>query len=246
MKKLFSITLLFSLVFMTTQAQFHLFLEEQQTDYDGAKLSGWAFPVSIGSDQVLDDFKDFVKQHSDAKARKDGSNTMVAEKASIPALTTKRGDMIAHDYTSGSHETVILVFRMGYDICLDSQDWNPEMQNFRTWAKSFMAYHYQQSYTRRIEAVEKELKAAQKENKQNDNKISSLDKKEANLNKRMRKESDQGKIDERKADISTAVADRDRLIANQPGLDNRISTLRERIIKLTEESNEYQAAIAKL
>ena len=87
-----------------------------------------------------------------------GENLLIAEKVSIPTIATKRGDLIGYGFITENYYGMALVFQLGYDISINSMEWAVEMNNFRSYAKEFMSYHYEQSYSRRIEALEKEIK----------------------------------------------------------------------------------------
>ncbi|MEZ5073188.1 MAG: hypothetical protein R2751_20150, partial [Bacteroidales bacterium] len=218
----------------------------QELEYDGAMDWGWAFPVTREYDEVLGDFKDFGKDRNDLKTKSVDKETSMAEKILLPALVSKRGDLIAHGFETGAQHNLVLIFRLGYDITLNSREYGPEMERFKAYARDFMAYAYEQSYARRIDVLEKEVKATEKDLKQNENKIDGLEKKVANLNKKISQESDQIKIDEFKSEIVTNLADRDALQETLPGLKAQIDNLTSNADKLRTESHQYQVAIADL
>ena len=56
------------------------------------------FPVARDLDEALDDLREYSKDRSDVKMKKDGENLVIAEKVSIPTFVTKRGDLIGYGY----------------------------------------------------------------------------------------------------------------------------------------------------
>lgn len=246
MKKLI-ISILAFLIFSTTIcAQIHLFLQEQEVDLKDGKSSAWVFPVARELDEALDDLKQYAKDRSDVKMKDGGKNLMIAEKVSIPTIVTLRGDLIGHGFITESYYGIGLVFQMGYDISVNSREWSSEMGNFRNYAKEFMSYHYEQSYARRVEVLEKEIKSLNKQKNQNEGKIENMTKKIATLNKRIAKETDSAKIEANKSEITTLESDIHELSDALPPLVNQIALLQTNIDKLKNESNAYHSAIGSI
>jgi prefoldin subunit 5 len=243
MKKLFILLLAGCLGTASLDAQMHLFLEEQEVDLEDSRSSAWVFPVARNLEEALDDFKDYCKDRSDIRLKKGGENTLIAEKISLPTIATKRGDLIAHCFITEQYYGMAIVFQLGYDISLNSKEWTTEMQNLRSYAKAFMSYHYEQSYARRIDALEKELKDVEKERNQAENKINNLTKKMNNQSKKIAEETETDKIEELEAEINSLEADIKQLMDTLPGLEARITELKSQIDTNKSESNAYQSAI---
>ena len=120
------------------------------------------------------------------------------------------------------------------------------MTNFRSYAKGFMSYHYEKSFGRRIEVVDKQVNDLKKEKKQATNKMEGMEKRIVNLNKKIAKETDESKIELHKAEIQ----------ANEAGIvvqTNAILALQEQIDALITdmdvikgELHKFQANIAEL
>ena len=161
------------LLTLSLQAQIHLFLEEQEVGLPDGISNAWVFPITANLEEALDDLKDYCKERSELKLKKGGDNLLIAEKVSLPAIATKRGDLVGYAYITELNYNMALVFQLGYDISLNSSDWASEMESMRNYAKAFMAYHYEQVYARRMKGAEKELKALEKDKGQNENKINS-------------------------------------------------------------------------
>jgi len=246
MKKLFLILLIVNFLAGSTDAQIHLFLQEQEVDLKDSKSSAWVFPVARGLDEALDDMKQYCKDRSDIRMKKGGENMVIGEKVSVPTIATKRGDMIGYGFITENYYGIAMVFQLGYDISINSQEWAVEMKNFRNYAKEFMSYHYEQSYSRRIKALEKEIKSQQKQINQNENKIESLNKKIENLNKKIEKETDEAKISTFQSDITTMESDIQELTDVIPQLRTQVQNFQNNVDKLKAESHAFQNAIGSI
>lgn len=246
MKKI-TIYLITGMIFTgSMHAQTHLFLDEQEVNLTDGKVNAWVFPVAGDLEEALDDLKDYVKDRSDIKLKKDGDNMLTAEGLSLPTIATKRGDFIAYCYITEKYYAMALTFKLGYDISLNSQDWKPEMENLRNYSKAFMAYHYEQTYARRIKILEKELKNVEKDRDQNENKIGNLTNKMNNLSKKIAKETETAKIEEYESEINVHEADIRTLMDTLPGLESEISDLRAQVTQNKTESNAFQGIIGAL
>jgi uncharacterized coiled-coil protein SlyX len=246
MKKSFVLLILALFALTAGHAQMHLFLEEQEIAFDDSKLTGWVMPVVNNLEEALKDLDDYVKDRSDIRMKKGGENILIAEKVSLPAIATKRGDLIGYGYITDSYYAVAVIFRLGYDISLNSQDWENEMDNFHTYARQFMSYHYEHAYERRMEEIDKEIKDVEKEKGQNERQIDNLNKKIENNNKKIDKETDDMKISELNTEIATLEADIGTLSSTLPSLDAKLQDLKERKDKLNTEAHTYLGTIGSL
>lgn len=244
MKNLFT-TLLASILLITlTNAQDHLFMEEQVVQLEDSRFSAWVFPVAHDLDLALGDLQAYCKDRSDVKLKKNGEYIMFGEKISIPSIATKRGDLIGKGFITETYYGIALVFKLGYDISLNSVDWEPEMKNFRNYAKEFMSYHYEKSFARRVDGVEKQISDLEKEKKQTLNSIDSDNKKIQNLDKKILKESDETKIEEFKAEIAANEMEIETLSASSTDLQDQIDNLKIEIVAINEELHSFQTNIA--
>jgi len=244
MKKLLIILLASMLVLTVTTAQNNLFLEEQVIQLDDSRTSAWVFPVAHDLDLVMGDLQNYCKDRSDVKLKKDGEYIMFGEKVSIPSIATKRGDLIGKGFITETYYGVALVFKLGYDIYLNSEDWEPEMNNFRNYAKEFMSYHYEKSFGRRVEAVEKQISELEKEKKQTLNKIDDNNKKIQNLDKKILKEEDETKIEEFKTEIAANESEIETLAFSTADLQDQMDLLKLEVVEINEQLHSLQADIA--
>jgi len=246
MKNLYSTIIAVILFAGSADAQIHLFLQEQEINLKDGGSSAWVFPVARDLEEALDDLKEYSKDRSGVKMKNGGENLIIAEKVSIPAIATKRGDLIGYGFITENYYAVAMVFQMGYDISVNSKEWAVEMNNFRSYAKAFMSYHYEQSYARRISVLEKEIKSLEKQTGQNENKINSLNKKIENLNKKIFKETDEAKTETFKSEITTLESDIQALSDTLPQLKSEIEALQGNVDKFKSESHTFQSTIGSI
>jgi hypothetical protein len=190
--------------------------------------------------------RDYCKDRSDVRMKKEGDKLLMAEKVSIPNIATRRGDLICLGINTESYDALALVFQMGYDIALNSREWALEMTNLRNYSREFMSYHYEQSYSRRVKALEKELKDLEKEKDQNEKKISNLNKKVEGNSKKIAQETDTAKIEDLEAESTTLKSDILELEDSIPVLQTQIVQLQNNVDKLKNESLSFQSAIGSL
>ncbi|MEN8156042.1 MAG: hypothetical protein ABFS10_03765 [Bacteroidota bacterium] len=246
MKKITLLLIASVMITGLVDAQVQLFLEEQSVDLPDGSLKGWVFPVINEMEEARDDFDTYCKNRSDVKMKKENGNLLIAEKISIPSIATKRGDLIITSYMSEQNATMALVFRMGYDISLNSKMWPLEMENLHNYARAFMAYHYEQSYARRLEPMDKELEGLVKEKEKVEKDIQNIIDKIGNQEKKIGKETDAVKIETLEAEKSTLEADKRMLEDAMPPLVSKIDSHKSQVDRLRSESTAYQSAIGAL
>jgi len=246
MKKLYTMIVAVILLAGSANAQIHLFLQEQEINLKDSRSSAWVFPVVNDLEEALKDLQDYCKDRSDVKLKKGKENLYMAEKVSIPAIATKRGDLIAQGMITENYYGMALVFQMGYDISINSVEWAVEMNSFRSYAKAFMSYHYEQHYARRIEALEKEIKTLEKDTKQSVNKINNMNKKIGNLHEKIAKETDDVKKEALNSEITTLESDIQLLSDALPLLNSQIEKLQGDVDELKNESNTYHSTIGSI
>jgi prefoldin subunit 5 len=246
MKKLVIIFIIALLAVSSLHAQMHLFLEEQEVQYEDTRLSAWVLPIVNNLEEALKDLDDYIKDRSDVRMKKGGDNILIAEKVSLPAIATKRGDLIGYAYITDSYYAMALIFRLGYDISLSSKDWEKEMESFHNYARQYMSYHYEQAYARRMEDIDKEMKDLGKVKDKQEKDIEGMAKRIDNLNKKVEKETDELKISEYKAEITTLEADMGNLSSSLPELTSKLEDLQEKKDKLNTEAHTYLGTIGSL
>jgi len=227
-------------------AQVNLFLQEEVVQLPDGKVSAWVFPIPGTQDEVLDDMKEYGKDRSDIRMKKEDDDLYIAEEVSLPSISIRRGDLIAYFFETDNYKALAIAFRLGYDISLDSDMWPDEMNHLHDYARAFMAFHYEQSYARRIEELEKELKDVEKDRKQTEKEVNNLNDKVAGLGKKIGNETDTEKINELEADINELEADIRELMDTLPALGTKIEELNQELNRLRAESHEHQGTIGSL
>jgi prefoldin subunit 5 len=224
----------------------HLFLEEQEINYDDSKLKGWVMPVTNDLEEALKDLDDYIKDRSDIRMKRDGKEMIIAEKVSLPAIARNRGDLIGYGYITDSYYAIAIIFRLGYDISINSEEYPTEMDNFHTYARQYMSYHYEQAYDRRIEAIEDEIKDLEKEKEKYEKDINSMTRRIGNISERIEKETDESKLSEMRMEVSTLEGDIENVQNMIPDLDSKLEELNTRKDQLNTEAHTYLGTIGSL
>ncbi len=246
MKKIMALLIAGVLFSGTLNAQIHLFIEEQVLTLPDGKVTAWVFPAAASQEETLNDMKEYLKDRSDLKLKKEGDEMLIAEKVSLPAITTKRGDLIGLCRISEQYYSMAIIFKLGYDISLSVAEWPKEMENLHQYVKTFMTFHYEQVYARRINGLEKEIKEVEKNRDQTENKIGGITDKINNNSKKIAKETDTAKINELQSEINTLEADMKQLMDALPGLETQLASLKKQVDQNRSESNTYLSTIATL
>ena len=225
-------------------AQDHLFLEEQELTLADGKVMAWVFPAAASQEETLNDLKEYLKGRSDVKLKKNGDDMLIAEKVSLPAITTKRGDLIGLCRITEQYYSMAVIVKLGYDVSLSTKEWPKEMESFRHYVKAYMTFHYEQVYARRIKELEKQVKDSEKVLEQTEGKVGSLSNKIANNNKKIAKETDEGKIGELEAENNTLEGDKKRVADTLPEMVVQLDSLKTKIEENKTELNTYLSTIA--
>ena len=231
---------------ISMQAQIQIFLEEQEIGLPDGVSTAWVFPISGETEEALDDLKEYGKERSELKMKRGGDNLLIAEKVALPVIAQKRGDLIGFAYDAESNKSMALVFQLGYDISLNSIEYAVEMENLRIYAKNFLSYHFEQEYVRRMKVLEKEIRSLEKEKSQDENRINNLTRRINSTSKKIGKETETATIDAYEAEIRTYEADLKQLMDVQPGLETKLTQLKNMVDKNRAESHAYLNAIGAL
>jgi len=171
---------------------------------------------------------------------------LMAEKVSVPAIATKRGDLIGYGFTAGTQSVMALIFKLGYDIALNNEDFESEMNNFHNYARQFMAYHYEQAYDRRMEEIDDQVKDLEKEKDRIEKDINQLNRRIENNTSRIEKETDEGKLSEYRTEIASYEANIVLLNNDLPPIETKLEELMARKDQLNTEAHTYLGTIGSL
>lgn len=239
-----------SLVFLGASfciaAQVTPFLTEQSISMKDGVQTGWIFPVPGDIKEALDDFDDYCRKNSDIRIRKENNNLYIAEEVSIPKISAKRGDLIGYGQSTSTYNTIAIIFKLGYDISLNSADFPLEMNNLRFYVKSVMSYIFDQHYARRIAVHEKEWNTLDKDRKNKTKEIANLEKSLERNKSRIEKETDEIKIDVIKNEMVTLQADLESASDELPKISTECDRVRIDLDNLINESHQLQVSIGML
>ena len=224
----------------------NIFLKEDRIITGDEIVTGWIFNVCEDENVAKDDIKDFLKDRYGLKAKKKNKYTAIVPEAEIPNVSTKRGDLLIYLQHSDTGNVMGLSFVLGYDISLNSNDNEEEMNHFREIAKDFIEYHYNSYYTEIISGLDKQLNTAKKDLHKKESDISSMKKKEMNLDKKLSKEDDEEKKVELEKDIEELQSDIEGTYDLLPALKEQIETLQEKRDDNKKELLDYQNQIKTL
>lgn len=227
-------------------AQVTPFLTEQSVSLKDGVQTGWSFPVPGDLKEAYDDLADYCRKNSDIRLRREEDNLFLAEKVTVPKISPKRADLIGYGQAGPTYNTMTIIFRLGYDISLNSTGFPLEMNNLRFYVKSVMSYIYDQHYERRIEVLEREWNSLDKDRKNKAKEIADLEKKLKRDKNRIEKETDETKIDEIKGEMVTIQADLEKANDEHPDLKANSDQVKQELDNLRNESHQLQVSIGAL
>lgn len=246
MKKITSLVIIALVVCPALNAQIKLFLEEQEVQIDDGRQYGWVMPIVGDLDEALKDLDNFGKERSDIKLKRSGENLMIAEKVSLLSIIAKRGDLIGYAYNANNYNVIALVFRMGYDISLNSVEYESEMDSFRDYARQFMAYHYEQAYARKLDNIDKDMKELEKDRGQAERQIGNMNDQIEKNNKKIEKETDASKIADYRSENTSLSSDIENLSNTLPQHTSKLKELQTLKDQLSTEAHSYLETISSL
>jgi len=246
MKKITYLLLIALVICPALKAQKKLFLEEQEVQIDDGSQHAWVMPTVGDLDEVLKDLDDFSKERSDVKMKKGGENLLIAEKVSLLSVVAKRGDLIGYAYNTNNENVIALVFRLGYDISLNSEEWYSEMRSFRDYSKEFMTYHYEQAYARRLDDLDKDMKDLEKDRGKAEKQIGNMNDQIEKNNKKIEKETDVSKIADSRGENTSLSSDIENLSGTIPQHTSNLEQLQTLKDQLSTEAYSYLETIKSL
>lgn len=238
-------TSIFILAFNSLYSQ-QLYLNEDKIITGDETVNGWIFNVCEDSDFAKEDFKDFIKDKYDLKAKKKNKYTAIVEEAHIPNVSTKRGDLMIYYQHSDTGNIMGISYLLGYDISLNSKDNPTEMTHLKELSIDFMEYHYNSYYGEQIDDLQKQLASAKKDLHNKESDISSMKKKEMNYDKKLSKEDNEEKKIELENDLDELTAEIEETYDLLPALKEQIETLQTSLDKEKKELLTLQEQIKEL
>jgi len=224
----------------------HLFIQEQRLQIGDATLSAWVIPVPSDFEYAFKEFQSFAKDRIDIKMKKEDDMLYVAEKVSVPRISALRADMMAYAFNANGHSDLAFVYKLGYDLSLNTELWPADMGNLRSITKEFMLQLYSEFYSDSIAVLEKDLKNLEKEKssmvKDRENNIGKISKNQKSLTK----EKDQIKIADLEAEVTSLTRANENITRTLPEMDEKIGKVKMKITALKHEMVEVQNAIGAI
>ncbi|MBN2698034.1 MAG: hypothetical protein JXR52_04360 [Bacteroidales bacterium] len=246
MRKIILILIFTATALMPLKAQMHLFIEEQSVTLEDGVFTGWVFPVPGSLESSFKDFRDFGRERSDIRIKKEEDRFYMAEKVFIPSISSKRGDMIAYGIPSSMHNDMAVIFRLGYDISLNSTEWGTEMVNLRNYTREFMSFLYNNFYADSIAMVEKTLQDLEKDLKGHERDLKRMERKVRKNRERIHAETDEIKTEQLEGTVSVLETDIENVTYLIPAVQSEVDRLSSTLDRLRDETVEVQRVIGAL
>lgn len=235
------------LVFMASQlwAQ-DIYITERAINNKNAQLNTWVIPVGNDLDLVKKTFTEFSKKELKLKPKSTGKMTVVSKEASLPVISSKRGDFEGIIFSEDNTYKMGVVFALGYDIIINSQDNPQEMAALRDITIDYLKFHYTRFYDRSLEKQEKEREKLRKQVKQTEKEISTLRAAIKRNEKRIYKTEDAARELEYQTKIDQNNLKIENLNQQLPELRHQIETRNQEMDQTKHEFNQVMAQIRSL
>lgn len=223
-----------------------IILKEEMVVTRDVPVNAYITNATDDFDEVISNYKKFVKDEYKLNVKKENSTTYVIEAADMPQISVKRGDLKVYLLHTDTMNLMAFSFVLGYDIFLNTEDYPEEMGQFRKFVIRFIDYHYQAYYSDAIEAVTKDLDALKKDLKQNEDKINALRKKVNSLDKKVSKEKEETKKIQYQSDVLLTESEIKNLLFELPEQRIQVNEKEQELFKLKEEVNKYHQLISTI
>ncbi len=207
---------------------------ERKVNNKDLQVNAWVIPVGNDFDLARRTFIDFSRKELKLKPKSEGKMTVISRAASLPAVSSKRGDFEGILFSEGNSYMMGIAFAFGYDIVINSMDYPEEMNALRDVAIDYLKYHYSRHFDRSLERIERERSKLQKESRHTEKEIGSL----RAANKRNEKKIYKTEDPAAELEYQTRIDQNNLKIDN---LNLKLPDLRHRIEKKTEEIDEVKA-----
>lgn len=202
--------------------------------------------INVGSTTLKGDEKEiqkqwitYVKNHIDKKMKED-DGIYIVKKIAIEQLTNKRGDLLTYFYTKDNVVSLNVSFRLGYDIYLNSAEYESEFIGLTRFVNNFVYNYYNESLpviikekSKALKQIIKEGKKAEKEIKKS-NKSNTSDREKIAKSKIRIKAIDNDVISESDEDLKKKmISEKEDLIKEIKNLENDL-ILNNKLIKSNE------------
>ena len=97
----------------------NLFLIEREVPTSDVPVTALVMNVTDNFDEVIDNFKKYVKEEYDLKLKKEDNSMYEVKEVSLPHISVKRGDLRTYLIPTDSMNLLGLAYILGYDIYID-------------------------------------------------------------------------------------------------------------------------------
>lgn len=164
----------------------------KQITLEKINVDAWAASIEKGSeDDLKDAFSAYIKKNFNLKSKKNGRHGLIVPEASLPQVTTRRGDLHVQFSNDAGRPEMAIAFMMGYDIYLNVRETPQEMERFKEFFTTFLYNYYKEYYEKQIRDKEKMIKDLRSQISNNEKKVKSLQNDIEKTQKKIAKESDQ-------------------------------------------------------
>ncbi|MCS6795104.1 MAG: hypothetical protein RMJ97_08100 [Raineya sp.] len=213
---------------------------QKQITLEKINVDAWAAGVEKGSEEDLKDaFSNYVKKNFGLKAKRNGKHGLVVPEATLPQVTTRRGDLHVQFSNDTGRPEMAIAFMMGYDIYLNSRENPQEMERFKEFFTTFLYNYYKEFYEKLIREKEKILKDLRGQIADNERKVKSLQSDIEKTQKKIAKETDQLKKTE--LENKNVVARRQIDALNEMNANNN-----KQITNIENEINQIKMQMANI
>ncbi|PKQ70241.1 hypothetical protein [Raineya orbicola] len=213
---------------------------QKQITLEKINVDAWAAGIEKGTeDDLKDAFSAYVKKNFNLKSKKNGRHGLVVPEATLPQVTTRRGDLHVQFSNDTGRPEMAVAFMMGYDIYLNARENPQEMERFKEFFTTFLFNYYKEYYEKMIREKEKMLKDLRSQIADNEKKVKSLQSDIEKTQKKIAKESDQLKKTE--LENKNVVARRQIDALNEMNANNN-----KQITNIENEINQIKMQMANI
>ncbi|MBP9925490.1 MAG: hypothetical protein KBF45_05825 [Cyclobacteriaceae bacterium] len=232
MKTLFTVVLLFISLLLPAQK----LIVEQRTvkNEEGNDQNSWTARLDEDMSTCMGSYENFMKEKFSAKVEKRGKNMLVAEKIQLPELTNLRMDQRTLFTTEASGTAVSFMFSLGYDVHFGLDSYPDKFEKAQDFVKSFVRYHYESSYAKRIKEIEEKIKSKQSDIESNGKRIDRNNKSIADNNKSGSDEKSKAKNDKMSRENEVYSGDSATKRREVSDLEEELNKLNESLKKVKE------------
>lgn len=189
MKKIY-LSLLLSFIMIGAFSQ-KIVINEGTTVINKKATNAWVSSINEDIDLMRKSFTRFAKDKYDVKTKKKSKQSLVIEKAKLPTISNKQGDLWVSFYPEGDNIKMSMAYLLGYDIAITSHEYPEEMKNLNLFYREFILYYKTEYFNSLVAEDTKRIKELSMELKKNQRELKSLSRTISRVEKSISKENDE-------------------------------------------------------